>query len=68
MALRGNYSKRLGRFFKSLDYFGHPVTLKYKTRSTYNSILGGVLTTMVFSALFGYFLSMINDVVKRDKF
>ena len=37
----------LRRILRSLDDFGHPITLTYKGEETYQSCLGGIITLVV---------------------
>ena len=48
----------LGRLLRSLDDFGHPITLTYKGEETYQTCLGGVITVVVSA------FTMVMAVVK----
>ena len=42
--MKGNW---FTRFLRNRDSFGHSITLVYKGRDTYNSVVGGILTLLV---------------------
>ena len=46
-----NFSLR--RIVRSLDDFGHPITLTYKGEETYQSCLGGIVTLVVIAFTIG---------------
>ena len=43
----------LRQFVRSLDDFGHPITLTYKGEEMYQSFLGGIITLLVSAFTFG---------------
>lgn len=48
------------RFIKRLDIFGAPINLTYKKRTTYKSLLGGIVTLLSRIILFAYFVYQVK--------
>ena len=51
-----NIMKRLKNNIKWWDDFGYPISLNYKGRSTFNTILGGSVSLLIRTLLLSYFI------------
>jgi hypothetical protein len=56
------------RGLRALDIFGHPIMLKYKRESQYQTEIGGFFTVIVVMGLLGYFSYMLISTVNRTTF
>ena len=61
-----NKSKVISNFLRSLDRFGHPITLTYRKSPTFKSVLGGVMTILVFAALSAYWSYLFRQCILRE--
>ena len=52
-------------FVRSLDMYGHPVTLTFKKDSTYKSVLGGTVSILSFIGVVIYFLILLQALIAR---
>lgn len=51
---RRGFGPRISRGLKSVDIFGHPITLQYKNDTEYKSAMGGFMTVIVMIGLLTY--------------
>ncbi|CDW90646.1 UNKNOWN [Stylonychia lemnae] len=65
---QNTFWKAISKHIKSADKFGHPIQLKYKNRSTYNTLFGGIITLIARLGIFIYFLLAIIDVTQKKSF
>ena len=56
---------KLLRIIRSIDSYGHPISLTYKNESTFKSLLGGVFTILTRLCVFAFLLSEILDVINK---
>ena len=62
---RKSVSYKLAQAYKKLDFFGHPVTISYKGRATYNTIVGATLSILFFTFLT---LSTLDELVRISRY
>ena len=60
-------ANRLARYLEYIDYHGHPISLSYKNRTTYQTTFGGVITLLSRLGILAYFLVLVNLIVNRQK-
>jgi hypothetical protein len=53
---------------KSCDKFGHPITLKYRNKAQFRSVLGGLITIGVSIFIMIYFFVQLKEVLNRESF
>lgn len=54
-----NVGKSIGRFLKNFDIFGHKISLTYEGMAEYKSALGGVVSIIILSLIFSYFMALL---------
>jgi hypothetical protein len=59
-------TSKLLKFIKSIDIYGHPISLTYKSETTYKSIIGGFSTILSRAAILGYLASYLVNVYNND--
>jgi hypothetical protein len=55
----------LSRFVKSLDLYGHPISLSFKGETTHKTLLGGVFTILANVLVLSFLIYQILSVVSN---
>ena len=54
------------QYIKNFDIFGHQVHFKFnKNKSTYNTLIGGICTIILYSIMTVYIIFKANDFVEK---
>lgn len=53
----------LRSIFISIDCLGQPISMTHKGRSTYKTLVGSIVTILLFIALMTYSVRVIDDVM-----
>lgn len=57
----------LTEFFLKLDYFGRPVELVFNSKSTIPSLIGCLLTIILYGLLIGLMISQFSEFIMKEK-
>ncbi len=60
-------SKTLSSVIKSLDTPGVPVSLNYKSKQSFKTLSGGLVTLIAKLCILSFFLSLVSNIVSYDK-
>ena len=49
-----SFGGKFSRFIKTVDKFGHPITMTYDNNQTYKSVFGGAMTILSVMGIISY--------------
>ena len=58
-------AKKITKYLRSLDAYGHQINLTYKNDSTFKTLFGGIITIATRAFIFFYFIMEFENVIQR---
>ena len=55
-----------GEIFRSIDIFGHPISLTFKGKHSYKTTFGAIVTAIVGLGIVAYALSRLQHMISRQ--
>ena len=55
------------KWIRKLDMYGRPVTMTYKGKDKFRSILGGFTSMLILACILSFFLYKLRDLILRDQ-
>ena len=65
---KGNFRIRYLNKFKKIDIFGYPISMTYKNEPDFRSVIGALVTLLVFFGIGIYSLLLITDLIKYNNY